>query len=95
MIKIQTLRCDDIHCTFTFTEQKALAEEKEQRERQLRKRQKQQEKQLKREAYEALERQKKMMAEETDKAIKGKSDGICKSLYKYNCERTSYNVENW
>ena len=28
-------------------------------------------KQLKREAYEAMERQKKMMAEETDKAIKG------------------------
>jgi len=55
-------------------EQKALAEEKERRERQLRKRQKQQEKQLKREAYEALERQKKMMAEETDKAIKAQEE---------------------
>ena len=32
---------------------------------------KQQEKQLKREAYEAMERQKKMMAEETDKDLKG------------------------
>lgn len=52
-------------------EQKALEEEKEQLQRQLKKRQRQQEKQLKREAYEALERQKKMMAEETDRALKG------------------------
>ena len=52
-------------------EQKALEKEKEQLQRQLKKRQRQQEKQLKREAYEALERQKKMMAQETDKALKG------------------------
>lgn len=52
-------------------EQKALEDEKEQLQRQVKKRQRQQEKQLKREAYEALERQKKMMAEETDKALKG------------------------
>ena len=55
-------------------EQKALEEEKEQLQRQVKKRQRQQEKQLKREAYEALERQKKMMAEETDKALKGLYD---------------------
>ena len=54
-----------------LSEQKALDAEKEKKERQLRKRLKQQEKQLKREAYEAMERQKKMMAEETDKALKG------------------------
>ena len=53
------------------SEQKALEAEREHHERQLRKRLKQQEKQLKREAYEAMERQKKMMAEETDKALKG------------------------
>ena len=52
-------------------EQKELEKEKEQLQRQLKKRQRQQEKQLKREAYEALERQKKMMADETDKALKG------------------------
>ena len=60
------------HNIFFVLEQKALDEEKEQLQKQLRKRQKQQEKQLKREAYEAMERQKKMMAEETDKALKGK-----------------------
>ena len=59
------------HWIFLVVEQKALEKEKEQQQKQLRKRQKQQEKQLKREAYEAMERQKKMMAEETDKAIKG------------------------
>ena len=37
---------------------------------------KQQEKQLKREAYEAMERQKKMMAEETDKDLKGQCPSI-------------------
>lgn len=55
-------------------EQKALEEEKE-REKQVRKRiKKQQEKQLKREAYEAMERQKKMMAEETDKDLKAQEE---------------------
>ena len=69
--------------SYTFlssvTEQKAIEEEKEQHQKQLRKRQRQQEKQLKREAYEALERQKKMMAQETDKALKG----TCVFLYIY------------
>ncbi|KAJ7385204.1 Leucine rich repeat containing 59 [Desmophyllum pertusum] len=55
-------------------EQKAIEEEKEQHQKQLRKRQRQQEKQLKREAYEALERQKKMMAQETDKALKAQEE---------------------
>ena len=39
---------------------------------------KQQEKQLKREAYEAMERQKKMMAEETDKDLKGQFPSFCR-----------------
>lgn len=53
------------------TEQKALEEEKEQHAREFRKRQKQQEKQLKREAYEATKRHKKVVEEERSKILQG------------------------
>ena len=50
---------------------KAQEEMEEKQQKELRRRMKQQEKLQKREAYEALERQKRVMAEEMDRDLKG------------------------
>ena len=57
--------------TIVSLERRALQEEEERQQKDLRRRFKHQERLQKREAYEALERQKKLMAEEMDRDLKG------------------------